>query len=79
VKATHAYRLIVTRGGLTPAPLADPARVDHVEVVEVNSGEVVLFWDRPPREASKLSRALREDLTKLEEEEFMERWSTVEH
>ncbi len=79
MKATHAYRLIVTRGGLTPAPLADPARVDHVEVVEVNSGEVVLFWDRPPREASKLSRALREDLTKLEEEEFMERWSTVEH
>ncbi len=79
MKAAHAYRLIVTRGGLTPAPLADPARVDHVEVVELNSGEVVLFWDRAPREASKLSRALREDLTKLEEEEFMERWSTVEH
>jgi hypothetical protein len=79
MKATHAYRLIVTRGGLTPAPLADPARVDHVEVVEVNSGEVVLFWDRPPREASKLSRALREDLTQLEEQEFMARWSTVEH
>lgn len=79
MKAGHAYRLIVTRGGLTPAPLADPARVDHVEVVEVNSGEVVLFWDRPPREASKLSRALREDLTQLEEHEFMERWSTVEH
>jgi hypothetical protein len=79
MKAGHAYRLIVTRGGLTPAPLADPARVDHVEVVEVGSGEVVLFWDRPPREASKLSRALREDLTQLEEEEFMQRWSTVEH
>ncbi|MGD1058060.1 MAG: hypothetical protein ABR992_11685 [Solirubrobacteraceae bacterium] len=79
MKAAHAYRLIVTRGGLTPAPLADPARVDHVEVVELNSGEVVLFWDRPPREASKLSRALREDLTQLEEEEFMARWSTVEH
>jgi hypothetical protein len=79
MKAAHAYRLIVTRGGLTPAPLADPARVDHVEVVELNSGEVVLFWDRPPREASKLSRALREDLTQLEEEDFMARWSTVEH
>jgi len=79
MKASHAYRLIVTRGGLTPAPLADPARVDHVEVVEVGSGEVVLFWDRPPRETSKLSRALREDLTQLEEEEFMARWSSVEH
>ena len=79
MKAGHGYRLIVTRGGLTPAPLADTARVDHVEVVEVNSGEVVLFWDRPPREASKLSRALREDLTQLEEDEFIQRWSTVEH
>ena len=79
MKAGHAYRLIVTRGGLTPAPLADPARVDHVEVVEVNSGEVVLFWDCPPREASKLSRSLREDLTRLEEKEFMQRWSTVTH
>lgn len=79
MKAAHAYRLIVTRGGLTPAPLADPWRVDHVEVVEVDSGEVVLFWDRPPREASKLSRALREDLSQLEEQDFMERWSTVEH
>jgi hypothetical protein len=79
MKAAHAYRLIVTRGGLVPAPLADPARVDHVEVVEVDSGEVVLFWERPPREASKLSRALREDLSQLEEGEFMTRWSTVEH
>jgi hypothetical protein len=79
MKASHAYRLIVTRSGLTPAPLADPARVDHIEVVEVDSGEVVLFWDRPPQPASKLARALRADLTQLEDDEFIARWSTVEH
>ncbi|MGH2863623.1 MAG: hypothetical protein ACRDJX_00070 [Solirubrobacteraceae bacterium] len=79
MKAAHAYRLILTRGGLTPAPFADPARVDHIEVVEVDSGEVVLFWDRPPEPASKLARALRSDLTQLEDHEFIARWSTVEH
>jgi len=79
VKAGGAYRLIVTRGGLTPAPLADPARVDHIEVVEIDSGEVVLFWDRGPQEASKLARALRAELGQLEAEEFIARWSTVEH
>jgi 2-hydroxychromene-2-carboxylate isomerase len=79
VKAKHAYRLIVTRGGLAPALLADAARVDHVEVVEVDSGEVVLFWDQTPQAASKRSRELREDLAQLDAEEFIARWSTVEH
>jgi hypothetical protein len=79
VKANHAYRLIVTRGGLAPALLADTGRTDHIEVVEVDSGEVVLLWDRPPQAASKLARALRADLAQLEAEEFMARWSTVEH
>ncbi len=79
MKAKHAYRLIVTRGGKAPALLAHHNRVDHVEVVEVDSGEVVLFWDRPPHAASKLARALREDLGQLEAEEFIARWGTVEH
>jgi hypothetical protein len=78
MRATHAYRLILTRGGLAPAVLADPGRVDHVEVVEIDSGEVVLFWDRPPQAASQLARALRADLAQLEAEEFLARWSTVE-
>lgn len=79
VKAGHAYRLIVTRGGLAPALLADTTRTDHIEVVEVDSGEVVLFWDRPAHAASKLARALREDLNGLGAEEFRARWDTVEH
>ncbi len=79
MKAGLAYRLIVTRGGLAPALLADTARVDHVEVVEIGSGEVVLFWDRPPQAASKLARALRADLQTLDDKEFVARWSTVQH
>lgn len=78
MKAGHAYRLILTRGGLTPALLADTGRTDHVEVVEVDSGEVILFWDRPPQAASKLARALRSDLAQLDADEFLERWANVE-
>jgi hypothetical protein len=78
MKASQAYRLIVTRAGLAPALLADATRVDHVEVVEIDSGEVVLFWDRSPQAASKLARTLREELAGLDAQEFMARWSTVE-
>jgi hypothetical protein len=78
VKAKHAYRLILTRGGLAPALLASPSRVDHVELVDVESGEAVLFWDLAPAEASKLARALRADLAQLDVQDFIERWDTVE-
>jgi hypothetical protein len=75
MKAKQAYRLLARRGGWTPAVVADPSRVDHVEIVEIESGEVVLFWDCAPREASKLERALREDLGRMDAEEFLATWS----
>jgi hypothetical protein len=78
MKAGRAYRLIVKRGGWMPALLADTARLDHIEVVEIDSGEVVLFWDCPPQTASRMARALRSDLAQLEAAELLERWSTVE-
>jgi hypothetical protein len=78
MRADRAYRLILTRAGRAPALLADATRVDHVEVVEIDSGEAVLFWDRPPQSASRLARALRTDLHQLEAPEFIARWSTVE-
>jgi hypothetical protein len=77
VRAKDAYRLIVTRGGRAPALLADVGRVDHIELVEIDSGEVVLFWDLPPHEASRRARALREELAQLDAAEFLARWSTV--
>jgi hypothetical protein len=78
MKANRAYRLIVTRAGRAPALLADAERADHVEIVEIDGGEVVLFWDRPPHAASKLARALREELAQLEADEFIARWSAVQ-
>jgi hypothetical protein len=78
MKANRAYRLIVTRAGRAPALLADAERVDHIEVVEIDGGEVVLFWDRPPHATSKLARALREELAQLEADEFIARWTAVQ-
>jgi hypothetical protein len=79
VRAKDAYRLIVRRGGMAPALFADPERVDHIEVVEVQSGEAVLFWDRPPHAASRLAREVRRDLNSMEARDFRARWDSVEH
>ena len=74
MKANRAYELLVRREGRVPAFLAGPERLDHVEVVEVDSGEVVLFWDTAPRQTGKLSRALKADLAQLEADAFMAKW-----
>ncbi len=78
MKAKSAYRLIVTRGGRAPALLADTERVDHIELVDIDDGEVALFWDVPPHVASRMARQLREDLAQLDATEFIARWSTVD-
>ena len=76
MRANRGYRLLHTRSNRRPARL-DPARIDHLEVVEVASGEVVLFWDLSAPEAAKRARRLREDLAGLDEEEFLARWGEV--
>jgi hypothetical protein len=78
VRANLAYELKHVRGGVAPALLADPGRVDHVEVVELDSGEVVLFWDLAPADARRVMRALREDLLSLEAEEFIAAWRAAD-
>ncbi len=73
MKANRSYRLLHTRSSRRPGRL-DPTRIDHLEVVEVASGEVVLFWDLPAPEAAKRARRLREDLVGLDEASFLARW-----
>ena len=73
MRANRGYRLLHTRSSRRPVYL-DPARIDHLEVVEVASGEVVLFWDLPAPEAARRARALREDLAQLDDGEFLSRW-----
>jgi len=78
MRANRAYEMIHTKGGAAPALLADPARVDHLEVVEIDSGEVVLYWDLTPDAARRVGRALRHDLSQMQAAEFIAAWSEVE-
>ncbi len=74
MKANRAFELIVSRGGLEPAFLAGRTRLDRIEVVSIDEGEVVLFWELPAKQAAKLIRALRLDLVNLEAGDFIETW-----
>ena len=78
MRANRAYELLVRRGSRLPALFAPPSRLDHVEVVEIDSGEVVLFWDTAPGQTGKLARALRGDLAQLDAAEFLRRWRRYE-
>ncbi|MDQ6836056.1 MAG: hypothetical protein M3016_07695 [Actinomycetota bacterium] len=74
MKANRAFRLIVSREGHEPAFMADRGRLDRVELVSVHDGEVVLYWDLPAKQATRLLKALRSDLVGLQETEFISRW-----
>jgi hypothetical protein len=74
LKANRAFELIVSREGHEPAFLADPRRMDRVELVSVADGEVALYWELPVKEASKLLKQLREELHTFEIEEFRHAW-----
>jgi hypothetical protein len=78
MKANRAYELIVHRGGRGPALLRSADEADHVEVVEIDSGEVVLFWDTTPQQTGRLSRALKADLAQLDAADFLARWRRYE-
>jgi hypothetical protein len=75
MKANRAFELIVSRGGLEPAFLADRTRLDRIEVVSVDDGEVVLFWELPARQAAKLVKQLRSDLVGREAADFIDTWA----
>jgi hypothetical protein len=77
VRAGNAYRLLVRRGGAVPALLASPERIDHVEVVDVGSGEVVLYWDCSPREAARVACRISTDHAGSDAEDFIARWSAA--
>ena len=65
MRANREYELIVRR---------HPDLIDQVEVVEIATGEVALFWDTEPGLTRRLARALKADLAQLEAEDFLRRW-----
>ena len=75
MRAKGRYRLVVRRGGLAPVVLAAPERVDHVEIIDIDEGETVLYWDLLPRDAKRVVTMLRADLETMEAREFFERWA----
>ncbi len=78
MRAGRAYEVKHVRGGVGPAVLAAPDRIDHVEIVEIDSGEVVLLWDLAPADAKRVLRRLREDLVNLQAEEFIAAWRAAD-
>jgi hypothetical protein len=78
MRANRAYHLIVSRESLEPAFLASAGRLDRIEVVSIDDGEVVLFWELAPKDAAKLLRALRTDLAQMAAEEFIAAWEDGE-
>jgi hypothetical protein len=78
MKANRAFDLTVSRGGLEPAFLADRHRTDRIEVVSIDDGEVVLFWELPAKQAAKLLKRLRGDLVGLQAEEFVALWQDAD-
>ncbi len=78
MRANRAYHLIVSRGGVSPAFLADENRLDRIELVSFEDGEVVLFWQLPAKLAARMLREMRSDLAALEATEFFEKWASVQ-
>jgi hypothetical protein len=74
MKANRVYHLTVTRGGREPTFMADRRRLDRIEVVAVEDGELLLYWELPAKEAAKVLKHLRADLAGLEAEEFLALW-----
>jgi hypothetical protein len=74
MRANRAFELIVSRGGIEPAFLANRGRLDRLEVVSIDDGEVILYWDLPAKQAARLAKQLRSDLVALDAQDFIARW-----
>lgn len=74
MRANRAYELIVSREGFEPAFLADARRQDRIEVVSIEDGEVVLYWEVQAKLAARLLKELRVDLASLDADEFIDKW-----
>lgn len=78
MKANRAFHLTVSREGRQPAFMSGPDRLDRIEVISIDDGEVALFWDVPAKRAAKLVKALRADLVALDADEFISSWGGLD-
>ena len=66
MRANRSYELRVTRHRGGP---------DSIEVLEIDTGEIALFWDVRPDQTRKLAKALRADLAQLDNKSFLDKWA----
>ena len=59
MRADRAYELRVSRA--------------MIEVLDIATGEIALFWDVRPDQTRRFARTLRADLVSLEAEAFMDK------
>jgi hypothetical protein len=64
VRARSRYEILVVK--------------DTVEVVDLDEGEGVLFWDCTPRQRRRMVEALIRDLDRLSPQEFLYQWAVAE-
>jgi hypothetical protein len=74
VRANRAFELLVSRDDPRPTPFVDPESVERIEVVSIDDGETVFYWELPAREGQRLLRDLRRDLAGLERDAFLRTW-----
>ena len=78
MSAARELTVVHRRASRLPAFLQPQPGVDQIEITEIASGEVVLFWDVPAEEAKRFVRALRADLATLSTDELLERWGAID-
>lgn len=61
MRANRVYELRVSRA--------------MIEVLEIETGEIALFWDVRPDQTRRFANALRADLAQLEAQDFLRQWA----
>ncbi|HEU4976261.1 MAG TPA: hypothetical protein VFT50_14300 [Baekduia sp.] len=51
---------------------------DSIEIVDLDAGEGILFWDCTPRQRRRMGEALIRDLDRLTPQEFLYQWAVAE-
>jgi hypothetical protein len=46
-----------------------------IEVLDIATGEIALFWDVRPDQTRRFAKALRTDLVSLEAGAFLDKWT----
>jgi hypothetical protein len=64
VRARSRYEILVVK--------------DTIEVVDLDEGEGVLFWDCTARQRRRMVEALIRDLDRLSPQEFLYQWAVAE-